>query len=167
MGDDMNILDELRQREEWRGGEGSDGDGRPGRDWRSRKAEEADDGEAAGESEMNSLAYGFYRGTRDRAAHIEFQRLKGSWPAPGYAWLPCPVWVPTVPGGRGQAVVLEYVTGLKVTVRGRNLRPLYERMLRQQVFRVTETGEEPDRYLPDDATVVYVIDVEEPEKQGE
>ena len=54
-------------------------------------AQELDDtappgaGEGEGEEDkddtVEEAAYGYYRGTRDRATHIEFQRREGSWPA--------------------------------------------------------------------------------------
>jgi hypothetical protein len=115
----------------------------------------------------NELAYGHYRGVQDRAINIEFQLLdEKSWPAPGYAWLPCPVWLPSGDGkGRGQVIVLEYLTGLKVTVRGINLRQMYERILRQKVFRISEMGEEAMAFVPEGSAVTFTIGVEEAEDE--
>jgi hypothetical protein len=164
MGGDQSLIEQLRRRNEQRDREAEashDEASGDGRDWRARAAE--DGAEPAGDAEVHTVAYGYHRGVRERATHIEFQRLKGSWPAPGYAWLPCPVWAAEGIGGksRGQVIVLEYVTGLRVMIRGRNLRPLYDRLLRQQVFRISEMGEEADQFLPEDAPVVYAIEVME------
>jgi hypothetical protein len=171
VGDEISLSEELlRRRPAPPAGEAS----QAARDWRARAGEEDQADSAAPseqaeavEPEVNDLAFGYYRGVRERASHIEFQRLQDSWPAAGYAWLPCPVWQPSGDGkGRGQVIILEYVTGLKVTVRGRNLRPYYERILRQQVFRVTEMGEEADQYFPEDAAVVYAIEVALPDENS-
>ena len=124
---------------------------------------DGDSGEAEG-AEQNEVAYGYYRGVHDRAGYIEFQSLQGPWLAPGYAWLPCPVWLPDA--GRGQGILLEYVTGLKILVRGRNLREMYQRILRQQVFRVTEMGEEADQYLPPDKAVTYAFAIDQPKEEA-
>jgi hypothetical protein len=161
--DEISLSEELRRR---RTAPPAGESGQAARDWRAKAAEgEGFEAHAAAaaeplDPEVNIAAFGYYRGVHERASHIEFQRLQGSWVAPGYAWLPCPVWQPSGDGkGRGQAIILEYATGLKITVRGRNLRPYYERILRQQVFRVTEMGEEAEQYFPEEGAVVYAIDV--------
>jgi hypothetical protein len=169
--DEISLIEELRRQRPTREEAATNGN-QAARDWRTRAAEKDEaEGPAAGESaepEVNMAAFGYYRGVHERAAHIEFQLLEGPWPAPGYAWLPCPLWYPSGDGkGRGQAMALEYVTGLKVMVRGRNLRPLYERIQRQQVFRVTEMGEKADEYLPEEATVIYAIKISQGTGQGE
>jgi hypothetical protein len=169
MADDISLTEELRRHRQGTAGSPANGS-QAARDWRARAEEGAGQednasaaAEAAAEPEVNVAAFGYFRGVHERALHIEFQRLQGSWVAPGYAWLPCPVWQPAGDGkGRGQLIILDYVSGLKVTVRGRNLRPYYERILRQQVFRVTEMGEEADRYFPEEGAVVYAIEVEQP-----
>ncbi len=165
MAGEGSLIDQVRRREEQR--RQARAEARAEQTPETGQNPPAADGEAAkppGEDEVNEVAFGYYRGVGDRAAYIEFQRLEGTWPAAGYAWLPSPVWAPTGVNGnnRGQAIVLEYMTGLKVVIWGRNLRPLHERILRQQVFRVTEMGEESDKFLPEDATVVYAIGVTEP-----
>jgi hypothetical protein len=113
--------------------------------------------------EENCTAYGFYRGRHERATDIEFEKRDGSSLGLGYAWLPSKEFLPEAEGGQGQAIRLESSTGVKVTIRGRNLRLLFTRILRQQVFRVTEMGEASDRFLPDEDTVTYAIDIEKPE----
>ena len=127
------------------------------RDWSHRGAEESESADAV---PVDTQAFGYYRGVRERCSHVEFQRLQGSWPAGGYAWLPHPEWFPSGDGqGRGQAIVLDYATGMKVTIRGRNLREMYERLLRHQVYRITEMGEDTDTSLAEDATAIYTIEV--------
>ncbi len=160
-----SLIEQLRRREEQRrAAQGARAEGPPAAADAGGEPEGNGAPGAAGEEEVNTAAYGYFRGVHERAVYLSLQRLRDDWLAPGYAWLPCPVWKPSGGGkGRGAAIVLEYVTGLKVTIRGRNLTPLYDRLLRQQVFRVTEMGEEADRYLPEEATVVYAIEVAEPE----
>lgn len=162
MADELSLAEEMRRRQE------------RVRQQQTRPADQAVEGtsawreqaqiaNAADAGEVQLTAYGYYRGVRERATYVEFQLRKGSWPAPGYAWLPCPIWLPDgIPPARGQAIVLAYVNGLRITLYGRNLRPLWERLLKQQVFRVSEMGEEADRYLPEEDTVLYHVAVEEP-----
>jgi hypothetical protein len=165
-GDEIS-LEEERRRQVERMQRPPAGEASPtGSGWRGRTADDPGngDGGADSEAEVNCTAYGYRRGVRERVVYCEFQRLQESWLAPGYNWLPCPVWKPSGTGkGRGQAIVLAYVTGLTITLRGRNLREMYERLLRQQVYRITEMGEEADNYLTDrEAVVIYAIGVEEP-----
>ena len=59
--------------------------------------------------------------------------------------------------------VLRFATGERVTVRGRNLRPLYERVLRHRAtwLREAEEGERaPDREL-------FIDEIEGPVKEEE
>jgi hypothetical protein len=159
MADNISLTDELR-RQHAAESNGS----KAARDWRARSEE--DDGQSAEataeEAETNTAAFGFYRGVKERATYLEFQPLKGPAVAAGYAWLPSPRFLAGGDDkGRGQAIVLEYLTGLKVTIRGRNLRPCFERILKMQVFRISEMGEEADHYLTEDAAVVYAIEVVE------
>lgn len=163
MADEISLIEELRKKRQ--SPEQRAAEERPTHAWQQRTEEKPPAGELADEEgETQTKAFGYYRGVRERAGFIEFQRRKGSWPAPGYAWLPCPLWHPSGTGkGRGQAIVLEFLTGLIVTIRGRNLRPIFEGILRQRVFRVTEMGEDMERFLPDDDTVVYAIEITETE----
>jgi hypothetical protein len=69
-------------------------------------------------------------------------------------------------GQPGAALVLEYRDGLKVTVRGRNLRPVLDGIHRQVIFRITEMGEEAEHGVNDDATVIYQVMLKEPEEQA-
>jgi len=157
MSGELNLAEMVRQRDEQRRAAASPPPPPPP-DGADKNKDEAEG------VEHNEVAYGFYRGVRDRAGYIELQCLQGRpWLAPGYAWLPCPVWLPAL--GRGQGIVLEFVTGLKVTIRGRNLRDMYQRILRQQVFRITEMGEEADQYLPKEAAVVYAFLIDEPQEE--
>jgi hypothetical protein len=158
MADNISMIEDLRRRaeaaqraERARAGEGTFAD----------SSEE----DSTAEPEVNTAAFGYYRGVRERALHIEFQKQTGVSVSPGYAWLPRVNWQPSGKG-RGQTIVLEYVMGLKVTVRGRNLRSLLERIVRHQVFRVTEMGEEADRFIPENGSVVYAIEFDEPDSDS-
>jgi hypothetical protein len=117
--------------------------------------------ETAEAGEAHTAAYGYYRGVRDRASDLVFDKRDGTSPSLGYAWLYFKDHRRAGDGqGRGALIVLEYTTGEKVEIRGRNLQPLYEQLHRRRVFRITELGEEEGRFLPPEATVVYTIDVQ-------
>ena len=88
MDGEISLFDEVRRREEQRklaaqqAGPGQ----APGGNWQEKTAGAGGEGGAEPEKgEINTVAYGYYRGIHERASHIEFQRLKESWPAPGYA----------------------------------------------------------------------------------
>jgi hypothetical protein len=73
------------------------------------------------EEEANERFYGYVTGIQDRAHNIELRKGDGSWPFIEYSYL-----VGGVAVHAGE-FMLRFATGEKVTVRGRNLRPLYEK----------------------------------------
>jgi hypothetical protein len=124
----------------------------------------AGEGEADPAATVDAPAYGFVRGRGQGAPFLEFQRRKQEWLGASYADLRRTRWAPSGgDDGPGSAFVLEFRDGLKVLVRGRNLRVVLEGVLRGVVVRITEMGEEADRFLPEDAVVVYAIEPVEPE----
>lgn len=97
----------------------------------------------ADEEEVVGATYGFVRGIRDRAVALEFRLLDSNPfpeenPAGEYAMLTYRAWLRDGTGFR-----LEYLSGLRVTVRGRGVRPLYERLLLNRVLWVQEEGQDP------------------------
>jgi hypothetical protein len=82
---------------------------------------------SAAEEETNERFYGFVTGIQDRAHNIEFRKGEASWPFIEYSYL---IGGEAVDAGE---FVLRFATGEKVTVRGRNLRPLYEKLLRHRI----------------------------------
>jgi hypothetical protein len=96
------------------------------------------------EDEANAGFYGYLPGVQDRALNLEFRKARASWPFLEYSYL---VGGEAVHAGE---FVLRFATGQRVTVRGRNLRPLYEKLLRHRVtwLREAAPGEKaPDREL--------------------
>jgi hypothetical protein len=109
------------------------------------------------EEETSERFYGFVTGIQDRAHNIEFRKAEGSWPFLEYSYLV---------GGEALHAgefVLRFATGERVTVRGRNLRPLYEKLLRHRVtwLRDAARGEKAaDRDL-------FIDEIEGPVKEEE
>jgi hypothetical protein len=108
---------------------------------------EDDDGNAE-----DAGSYGYLRGVRERADHLEFRRKRGAWPAPGYAWLLKPIFDPD------GSITLLYASGDIFVVRGRNLRPLFERILRHQALWIQEQGPEWRSQGSDSLTAIYAIE---------
>jgi hypothetical protein len=111
----------------------------------------------AAEEEMSERFYGYVPGIQDRAHNLEFRKSDGSWPFLEYSYL---VGGEAVHAGE---FVLRFATGERVTVRGRNLRPLYEKLLRHRVtwLRDAARGEKAaDRELFIDEIVGPVKDEE-------
>ena len=104
--------------------------------------------------------YGFLRGVHERALHLEFRRKNGTWTAPGYAWLLKPVY------DADGAITLHYATGDRVLIRGRNLRPIFDRILRHQALWIAEQGQEWRSHGTDGLTVVYGIDYHDAETES-
>jgi hypothetical protein len=71
--------------------------------------------------------YGFVVGVQDRAHNLEFRKAGGPWPFREYSYL--------VGGEAAHSgeFFIQYASGERLTVRGRNLRPLYEKLLRHRV----------------------------------
>ena len=111
---------------------------------------------AAGEEAVERF-YGFVTGVQDRAHNLELRKADGSWPFREYSYL--------VGGAMVHAgeFSLELASGERVTVKGRNLRPLYEKLLRHRVtwLRDAARGEKaPDREL-------FIDEIEGPVKDEE
>jgi len=100
--------------------------------------------------EQSERFYGFVTGIQDRANNVEFRKAKGAWPFREYSYL--------VGGESTHAgeFALLFATGERVTVRGRNLRPLYEKLLRHRVIWIREG--EADEAVPDGELFVDEID---------
>jgi len=78
--------------------------------------------------------YGFVTGVQDRAHNLEFRKADGRWPFREYSYL--------VGGEAAHAgeFFLQYANGERLTVRGRNLRPLYEKLLRHRITWLREAA---------------------------
>lgn len=108
-------------------------------------------------------AFGFLRGTRDRALHIEFRLANGNVVAFPYAWLGPVRFDPS------RGLVLDFVGDRtwRVAIVGRNLDALQggsvnltdRGILRHRVVWVREMDPDEARGLPDGALVVERIDV--------
>lgn len=94
------------------------------------------------EDEGPNGCYGRLPGARDRALAVEFRLLegRGPWPAADYALVKHRQWGPA--DGSFSA---EFVSGLRVTVRGWGLRAVYELFLRNRVTWLEERGHDPVR----------------------
>ena len=104
--------------------------------------------------EAHERFFGFVTGVQDRAHNVEFRKAEGAWPFREYSYLL-----------GGEAVhagefVLRYATGERVTVRGRNLRPLYEKLLRHRITWVREAAS--GETAPDEE--LFVDEIEGPVK---
>lgn len=111
--------------------------------------------------EVREGCCGFLRGIRDRAFAIEF-RLLGSNPYPEespaghYALFSYCAWLRDATGFR-----LEYMNGLKITVTGRGLRRIYERILQSRLLWLQEEGRDAIAGRADpEAPRIYAINVE-------
>ena len=112
---------------------------------------------AGAEEEKNERFYGFVTGIQDRAHNIEFRKGDGSWPFIEYSYLI---------GGEAVHVgefVLRFATGERVTVRGRNLRPLYEKLLRHRITWLRDAA--PDEAASDGE--LFIDEIEGPVKEEE
>jgi len=79
--------------------------------------------------------FGFVVGA-DRAHNLEFRKAAGSWPFIEYSYLR---------GGElvhAGEFILRFATGERVTVRGRHLRPLFDKILRHRATWLREGGED-------------------------
>ena len=95
---------------------------------------------AAAADEEAERFFGFVTGVQDRAHNLELRKAAGPWPFREY----CPYLL----GGESLHAgefVLRFATGELVTVRGRNLRPLYEKLLRHRVTWIREGSEDDDK----------------------
>jgi hypothetical protein len=110
---------------------------------------------------VDTPAYSFLRGIRDRALHLKLKPRRGDGHSPSYAMLHDVIWLDpegeSEPLLRGEAFRLLFTSGLEVTIEGVILTPLHDRLLRHQVVRITEMGEDSARFLPEGTTVVYRI----------
>lgn len=109
------------------------------------------------EEERNERFYGFVPGVQDRAHNIEFRKGDGSWPFIEYSYL---VGGEAIHAGE---FVLRFATGEQVTVRGRNLRPLYEKLLRHRITWLRDAA--PDERASDDE--LFIDEIEGPVKEEE
>ena len=114
-------------------------------------------GGAAAEEEKNELFYGYVLGIQDRAHNIEFRKGDGSWPFIEYSYL---VGGEAVHAGE---FVLRFATGERVTVRGRNLRELYEKLLRHRITWLRDAA--PDEKASDGE--LFIDEIEGPVKEEE
>jgi hypothetical protein len=104
--------------------------------------------------EINERFFGFVTGIQDRAHNIEFRKEDGVWPFREYSYLV---------GGEARHAgefMVRFATGEKVTVRGRNLRPLYEKLLRHRITWIREA--EREEKAPD--SELFVDEIEGPIK---
>lgn len=122
------------------------------------------------EDTHSSKAYAGLWSRRDRAPKVEFRRLpaqcRGEDAAEGesldYAWLARVRWFPAKPDG--QRIVLPFTDlGLTITIRGKNLYDLKEKLRAHLVTWIQEQGEDALwlQSLPADQPVVYEIRIEE------
>ena len=95
---------------------------------------------ARGESdeERGERFYGWLPGVQDRADNVEFRTRKYPWLIMEYLWLNPPLLFE--PG----KITLHYVTGHKVEILGRNLRPLCEQLRRHRLVWVREADAEEE-----------------------
>jgi hypothetical protein len=103
----------------------------------------------AGDEETERF-YAFVPGVQDRAQNIEFRKREGAWPFLEYSYL---VGGEAVHAGE---FVLRFASGERVTVRGRHLRAMYEKILRHRVVWVREG--EADEQTPDSDPFVDEIE---------
>lgn len=98
----------------------------------------------ADEEETSERFYAYVSGIQERAHNIEFRKSAGAWAFIEYSYLVGGDW------HNAGEFVLRFATGERVTVRGRNLRSLYEKVLRHRVtwLREAESDEKAaDREL--------------------
>jgi hypothetical protein len=101
--------------------------------------------------------YGFVTGVQDRANNLEFRKINGAWPFREYSYL---IGGESVHAGE---FILRFATGERVTVRGRHLRVLFEKILRHRATWVRE-GSDDDK-VPDNE--LFVDEIEGPVKEDE
>jgi hypothetical protein len=111
------------------------------------------------DEEENKRFYASLRGARDRANNIEFRKAEGAWPFREYSYL---VGGESVHAGE---FVLRFATGERVTVRGRHLRALYDKILRHRVIWLREGA--ADENAPEGETFVDEIEGPVKEEPGE
>jgi hypothetical protein len=110
-----------------------------------------------GEEETEQRFYAFVTGIQDRAHNIEFRKAAGTWPFREYSYL--------LGGEHVHAgeFVLRFASGERVTVRGRHLRGMYEKILRHRVTWLREG--DADENVPDGEP--FVDEIEGPMKEEE
>jgi hypothetical protein len=90
---------------------------------------------AAASDEEAERFFGFVVGA-DRAHNLEFRKTGGPWPFREYSYL--------IGGELAHAgeFVLKFATGERVTVKGRHLRPLFDKILRHRATWLREGGDD-------------------------
>jgi hypothetical protein len=103
--------------------------------------------------------FGFVTGVQDRAPNIEFRKANGAWPFREYSYL--------LGGEHVHAgeFVLRFASGERVTVRGRHLRGMYEKILRHRVVWLREGDQ--DEVAADGEPFVDEIDGPVNEQPGD
>jgi hypothetical protein len=91
------------------------------------------------EEEVDCKNHAYVRGIRDVAMKVEFRVLSGRWTAFDYHHL-CVCWFGQ--SDAAQEIGLRFGQLGGVTITGRNLRPMYELILRHRVTWVREEGPE-------------------------
>jgi hypothetical protein len=107
--------------------------------------------------ERSERFYAYVTGIQDRAHNIEFRKAEDSWPFLEYSYL---VGGEMIHAGE---FVLRFASGERVKVRGRHLRPAYDKVLRHRVtwLREAARGERaPDGEL-------FIDEIEGPVKEEE
>jgi hypothetical protein len=105
--------------------------------------------------EKSERFFGYVTGIQDRAHNLELRKAAGPWPFIEYSYLT---------GGEqvhAGEFLLRFATGERVTVRGRHLRPLYEKLLRHRVTWLRE-AEEDERGPADE---LCIDEIEGPVKE--
>ncbi len=118
--------------------------------------------------EENCVVFGYLRGIRDRALHLQFRLHTGDTESFPYSWLG------QVTHNRSSGIILTFVGDktFKVTIEGRNLSAvvpekidlLNSGILRHRVVWLREMDREECNHLPDDAVAVERITIEAEEK---
>ncbi len=111
-----------------------------------------------GEATNDLGAFGFVRGTRDRAVSLELRKKTGDIMAIGYGW------IERIEFNPSEGITI-HALGQSIRIKGRNLNTevmpsirLFESLVRQKVAWIQES-DEPDRMLADEkATVVEHIE---------
>jgi hypothetical protein len=120
------------------------------------------------QDEVKKGCYGYLRGVRDRACAIHFRLRKGNpflpkCPAGHYALIYYSDWLDD-----GTGFDLEYDNGLRITVTGRGLWRIYERILQNRVTWLQEEGRDTIAETADpEAPRIYAIKVERREEEAE
>jgi hypothetical protein len=111
----------------------------------------------AAEEETSERFYGFVTGIQDRAHNIEFRKIEAAWAFIEYSYLIGGEWL------HDGEFMLRFATGERVTVRGRNLRPLYEKILRHRVTWVRDA----DRSEKASDRDLFIDEIDGPAKEEE